>query len=289
MTNGQLENLKTEDFPALNTPGKEGMPGKPDPSPTPSSLQVQNQAYQSSSNQTYPSNTTAARPPQDMAFYAPTHNPAVPITKPAQQLIASPADKWGLAALLRLIRTGGMDDQLTLSLGEDLANIGLDMNSSAPLYPTFIAPWAEPDALRGVYLEEDWRTPPCYNVNTPAASSKISMFSDETLFYAFYAMPRDQLQMEVAAELYARQWRYHKELGVWLTKDPGTEPTEKGPNYERGTYIIFDPAVFSRVETLKDFTLHYDSLEDRPVVVPQSSLGQPAAQQGQAQAQDGKR
>lgn len=98
-----------------------------------------------------------------------------------------------------------------------------------------------------------------------------------------------QLVLTPAPSSYARQWRYHKELGVWLTKDPGTEPTEKGPNYERGTYIIFDPAVFSRVETLKDFTLHYDSLEDRPVVVPQSSLGQPVAQQGQAQAQDGKR
>lgn len=71
----------------------------------------------------------------------------------------------------------------------------------SPLYSTFIAPFAEPDAIRGVYLEEEWRTPQCYNVNTPPASSKISMFSDETLFYAFYAFPRDLLQMEVSAEL----------------------------------------------------------------------------------------
>jgi CCR4-NOT transcription complex subunit 2 len=83
---------------------------------------------------------------------------------------------------------------------------------------------------------------------------------------------------------YARQWRYHKELSVWLTKDPGVEPIEKGPNYERGTYIIFDPAVFSRVETPKDFTLQYDLLEDRPVIVPPPALLQ-QVQQGQNQPQ----
>lgn len=82
------------------------------------------------------------------------------------------------------------------------ADLGISIvTRNRPLYSTFIAPFAEPDALRGVYLEEEWRTPQCYNVNTPPASSKISMFSDETLFYAFYAFPRDLLQMEVSAEL----------------------------------------------------------------------------------------
>jgi len=196
-------------------------------------------------------------------------------------------DKWGLAALLRLIRAGADSDLLALSLGEDLATLGLDMNSSAPLYPTFIQPWAEPDTLQGVYIEEDFRIPQCYNVNTPPASSKITMFSDETLFYAFYSSPRDVFQMEVAAELYARQWRYHKELGVWLTKDPSTDPIEKGQDYERGTYVIFDPAVFSRVETNNDFMLSYKALEDRPAIVQPQQQTQPdgAAQQSQQQQQ----
>jgi CCR4-NOT transcription complex subunit 2 len=70
-----------------------------------------------------------------------------------------------------------------------------------PLYPTFIQPWAEPDTLQGVYLEEEYRIPQCYNVNTPPASGKMGMFSEDTLFYAFYSTPRDVLQMEVAAEL----------------------------------------------------------------------------------------
>jgi CCR4-NOT transcription complex subunit 2 len=83
----------------------------------------------------------------------------------------------------------------------DASQLTLGIRLCSPLYSTFIAPFAEPDAIRGVYLEEEWRTPQCYNVNTPPASSKISMFSDETLFYAFYAFPRDLLQMEVSAEL----------------------------------------------------------------------------------------
>ncbi len=58
-------------------------------------------------------------------------DPSAPLTKPVQQLQTSPVDKWGLAALLRLIRTGGNSDLLALTLGEDLANIGLDMNGSA--------------------------------------------------------------------------------------------------------------------------------------------------------------
>ena len=284
MTNGETHK---EEFPALGGQGKD--PNQSIKSATSPPANLINPSQASTSSQHFP-NSDLSQPhpslqlPPGMSHFAASHDPSIPLTKPSQQLVASPVDKWGLSALLRLIRTGGRDDQLTLSLGEDLANIGLDMNSAGPLYSTFIAPFAEPDALRGVYLEEEWRTPQCYNVNTPPASSKISMFSDETLFYAFYAFPRDLLQMEVSAELYARQWRYHKELSVWLTKDPGVEPIEKGPNYERGTYIIFDPAVFSRVETPKDFTLQYDLLEDRPVIVPPPALLQ-QVQQGQNQPQ----
>jgi hypothetical protein len=71
----------------------------------------------------------------------------------------------------------------------------------SPLYPTFTSPWQEPDSARNLVVEEDYKIPACYNVQTPAASTKIGQFSDETLFYAFYTCPQDVLQMEVAAEL----------------------------------------------------------------------------------------
>lgn len=32
-------------------------------------------------------------------------------------------------------------------------------------------------------------------------------------------------------------WRYHKELRLWLTKEAGTEPTQKTQSFERGSYM----------------------------------------------------
>ena len=39
---------------------------------------------------------------------------------------------------------------------------------------------------------------------------------------------------------YNRDWRYHKEDRVWITRAPGMPPSEKTAAYERGTYYFFD-------------------------------------------------
>lgn len=52
---------------------------------------------------------------------------------------------------------------------------------------------------------------------------------------------------------YKHNWRYHKELRLWLTKEAGTEPTQKTQSFERGSYIFFDPTLWERVR--KDFVL----------------------------------
>ena len=39
---------------------------------------------------------------------------------------------------------------------------------------------------------------------------------------------------------YKHNWRYHKELRLWLTKEAGTEPIQKTATYERGTYMCVD-------------------------------------------------
>lgn len=41
-------------------------------------------------------------------------------------------------------------------------------------------------------------------------------------------------------ESFNRDWRYHKEERVWITRAPGMEPTMKTNTYERGTYYFFD-------------------------------------------------
>ena len=92
---------------------------------------------------------------------------------------------------------------------------------------------------------------------------------------------------------YNRDWRYHKEDRVWITRAPGMAPSEKTQSYERGTYYFFDVtnwryaysellllhvtklrynynstntygfAIFHR-KVSKEFHLDYDKLEDRP-------------------------
>ena len=52
-------------------------------------------------------------------------------------------------------------------------------------------------------MEPEFQLPNCYTVvNTQPVHSKIGSFSDETLFYIFYTMPRDIMQEVVVAELY---------------------------------------------------------------------------------------
>jgi CCR4-NOT transcriptional regulation complex NOT5 subunit len=61
----------------------------------------------------------------------------------------------------------------------------------------------------------------------------FSKFSNETLFYIFYYMPRDTLQLYASEELYKRKWRYHTEYAVWFF-------TEQAPNSEEKIELFFN-------------------------------------------------
>lgn len=201
---------------------------------------------------------------------------------PAQQILTSPADRFGLLGLLALIKSSDPDLSM-LSMGVDLQTFGLTLNQSDPLHPSFITPWSENNMLASSRIEPEFTLPSCYNVQPPPpAQSKIASFSDETLFFIFYSTPRDVLQEVAAQELYARNWRYHKELHVWLTKEQNTEPTQKTPTYERGTYVFFDPSVWEKVS--KNFHLMYEMLEEKVPTQAQALAAQAAAQQAAAAA-----
>ena len=166
---------------------------------------------------------------------------------PAQQILTSPADRFGLMGLLTIIKMQDPDFSM-LTMGSDLQTLGLNLNASDSLHASFITPWSENNMLASLQVEPDFVLPSCYNVQPPPpAQSKVASFSDETLFFIFYSTPRDVLQEVAAQELYSRNWRYHKELHVWLTKEQNTEPTHKTPTYERGTYVFFDPASWDKV------------------------------------------
>ncbi|KAJ2453851.1 transcriptional regulator [Coemansia sp. RSA 2336] len=166
-----------------------------------------------------------------------------------QQSIAS-ADRFGMLGILT-----------ANDYGFDVSKFGLSLPSSGALYPTFGSPWVDQSQTYGL-VEPDFKLPDCYTASNPApAITKIPSLMDETLFYIFYTMPRSELQLAAAEELYRRQWRYHKELRLWLTKDPETQPTARTPRGEQGIFIFFDPGVWQKVK--KEFLVLYEMLEDQ--------------------------
>lgn len=100
----------------------------------------------------------------------------------------------------------------SLSYGLDTRATGLRLDQGdQTLSKSFISPWidrkkndgksASNGDLHGFGLESV--LPACYNVQaSPPVTSKISSFTDETLFYMFYAMPGDKMQDLAARELY---------------------------------------------------------------------------------------
>ncbi|GAA6053938.1 hypothetical protein JCM3770_004631 [Rhodotorula araucariae] len=189
---------------------------------------------------------------------------------PAQQVLFSPADRYGLLGLLHIIKTSDPDTSM-LALGTDLTNLGLDLGSTENLYSTFITPWTDSKAAQVLNIEPEFHLPSCYNVQPPPANTKIGNFSDETLFFIFYSQPRDAMQEMAAHELYKHNWRYHKELRLWLTKEAGTEPVQKTATFERGSYIFFDPVLWERVR--KEYVLFFDQLETRRAEVGRAGAG----------------
>jgi len=88
---------------------------------------------------------------------------------------------------------------------------------------------------------------------------KMSLFSDETLFYIFYSMPRDALQVAAAAELQARDWTYHSEQNLWFQRLPGASALTKTNTYEQGSYIYFDTQFWEKRRKV-NFRMEYSKL-----------------------------
>ncbi|KAL9020816.1 MAG: hypothetical protein Q9185_002000 [Variospora sp. 1 TL-2023] len=210
----------------------------------------QNHSIGSSSNSTHPQQPPSRQQP---VFQASGASQTAENT-PLDQMV--PIDRWGLAGLLATIRSDN-PDVAGLAIGQDLTQLGLDLNSQEPLWPTWSGPFAEPSARP---LQPDFQLPECYTVdNVHRLRDKIPSFSDETLFWIFYTQPRDLMQELAASELTGRNWRYHKDLMMWLTKDTAFgEPVPLGDGTERGSYIFFNQRTWQRARS--EFVLSYECL-----------------------------
>lgn len=169
-------------------------------------------------------------------------------SKKVSYATTSATDKYGMKALLPVVlplSEGNGNVENVLSVGLDLTALGLNLNSSEPLHKTFENPWDGGQAGASSVdntgsspksQEPEYKLPTCYYMQPPPLiSSQFSKFQLETLFYIFYNMPQDVLQLLAAVELYGRKWRYHKDLKLWFTCD-----TEANGNYDSIGYTYFD-------------------------------------------------
>uniref|UniRef100_A0AAR2KF07 CCR4-NOT transcription complex subunit 2 n=1 Tax=Pygocentrus nattereri TaxID=42514 RepID=A0AAR2KF07_PYGNA len=175
-------------------------------------------------------------------------------------------DQFGMIGLLTFIRAAETDPGMVhLALGNDLTTLGLNLNSPENLYPKFASPWASVPCRP---QDIDFHVPSEYltniHIRNKLAAIKLSRYGEDLLFYLYYMNGGDLLQLLAAVELFNRDWRYHKEERVWITRAPGMEPTLKTNTYERGTYYFFDCLNWRKVA--KEFHLEYDKLEERPHV-----------------------
>jgi len=154
---------------------------------------------------------------------------------------AALSSDYGLLGLLSIIRMTDADRN-ALALGSDLTALGMNLNSSDKLYSTFASPWSESPTAR----EPQYQLPMCYYMQPPALKTgHLSKFQLETLFYIFYALPKDVLQAYAAQELYSREWRYHVDLKLWFKRggaSDGLAATSNGGNQ----YIYFDAKTWER-------------------------------------------
>mmetsp|Transcript_11565 Transcript_11565/g.19574 ORF Transcript_11565/g.19574 Transcript_11565/m.19574 type:complete len:469 (-) Transcript_11565:110-1516(-) len=142
---------------------------------------------------------------------------------------------YGLLGLLSVIRMTDADRN-ALALGTDLTLLGLNLNASDSLYTNFAGPWSDSPTTK----EPHYQLPMCYYMQPPALKTgHLSKFQLETLFYIFYALPKDILQAYAAQELYTREWRYHGELKRWFKRAGPADGIASSSN-GAAQYLYFD-------------------------------------------------
>jgi len=173
-------------------------------------------------------------------------------------------NQFGMVGLLTFIRAAESDPNLvSLAMGQDLTALGLNLNSLENLYPSFGGPFAEAPARP---QDIDFNVPPEYLINS-SIKEKLSpvtlkKYKDDLLFYLFYTNVGDLMQVAAAAELHSRDWRYHTEEKVWITRVPGFTNYDTNGTTERGTFYYFDAQNWRRVA--KEFQIDIQKLDQCP-------------------------
>ncbi|KAK9422718.1 putative CobW-domain-containing protein [Seiridium unicorne] len=167
----------------------------------------------------------------------------------------SPVDKWGIKGLRTLMNN--YSDYTSAVTGVDPTHFGLNLQANEPISTQIYSLFNDTPPRPAI---PNFKLPECYNVtNVQPLENKIQSFNEETLMWIFYSCPGDIKQHLAAAELNNRNWRWHKRLQIWLTKDDTMTPRSLSPQHEQGYYIVWDTSVWSKVR--KELILVYAELE----------------------------
>ncbi|KAF9881815.1 not2 family protein [Colletotrichum karsti] len=167
----------------------------------------------------------------------------------------APIDKFGMKGLRMLMNN--YPSYGALVQGMDPNDFNLNVNSPEPISTQIYSLFDDTPPRPAI---PNVRLPECYKVtNVQPIDTKIPSFNEETLFWIFYSCPQDMKQLLAANELHTRNWRWHKKMHFWLTKDELMMPASLGPHHERGYYIVWDTATWRKER--RELTLHYGDLE----------------------------
>jgi CCR4-NOT transcription complex subunit 2 len=179
-------------------------------------------------------------------------------------------DTFGMLGLHNTLQASDSDPGMILmTRGFDLHTLGLPLAQQEPFHPTFSSPWSDAQ----VKVQPDYKLPQCYFVNPPHLKfAMFQKFNLHTLFYVFYSMPRDVLQLAAAQELHNREWWFHKGEKLWMSRVPDSEHM-KTKELEKGSYNFFNPTKWA-VERRDEYVLHYIHMEDRSESGPPRTASQ---------------
>lgn len=110
-------------------------------------------------------------------------------------------NQYGMVGLLTFIRESD-PNLVSLAMGQDLTTLGLNLNSSENLYPSFGGPFADQPCRP---QDIDFNVPPEYLVNMSIRDKlspiQLKKYKDDLLFFLFYTNVGDAMQLMVAEEL----------------------------------------------------------------------------------------
>ncbi|TRY68713.1 hypothetical protein TCAL_03261 [Tigriopus californicus] len=178
-------------------------------------------------------------------------------TTPPSHGTALRADEFGLRGLLQniqathysRIRRKRPNDpyESTVVSREDLGFTDEAIRFHGPkLLPHFESPFNS--KFNTLYLDHDvpeeyytaWKLSGCLK-------GKWSHYlPTDLLFFLFYTAVGDILQLEAAAKLFDRGWRFLREKGVWISRKPNCPPEYASTTEQFGEYQYFDAQSWER-------------------------------------------